>query len=138
MTASANVELVRSIYTAWKRDDFGSATWAHSDIEVVSVDGPQPGRWRGLDGLAEALGQWRGAWVDFQAEAEEFRALGGDRVLVLFRRSGRGKTSGLELGDLRTEGAAVFHVRDGKVTRVDNYFDRDRALADLGLAPEVG
>ena len=135
---SANVELVRSIYTTWKRDDFGSATWAHSDIEVVSVDGPQPGRWRGVNGLADALEQWRGAWVDFQAEAEEFRALSGDRVLVLIRRSGRGKASGVELRGLRTEGAAVFDVHDGKVTRVVNYFDRDRALADLGLAPDEG
>jgi hypothetical protein len=28
-----------------------------------------------------------------------------------------------------------FHIRGGRVPKVVNYFDRDRALATLGLAP---
>src|SRR3954452_5115425 len=133
---SENVDLVRSIYAARgrgdERHDFGR--WADPNIEVIAVDGPVPGAWTGVNGLAEALGEWREVWFDFQAEPEEFRALDGDRVLVLIRRTGRGKVSGLELEGLRTEGAAVFHLRGGKVMRVVNYFDRRRALTDLGLA----
>jgi ketosteroid isomerase-like protein len=136
--ASANLELVRSLYADWERGDFSSVEWAHPEIEWVIADGPEPGRWTGLAGLAEARRVFLSAWEDFRTEVEEYREPDDERVLVLTQRSGRGKTSGLELGQIRTKGAALFQVRDGKVTRVVYYFDREHALADLGLAPEGG
>ncbi len=30
---SPNVELVRSVYAAWERGEFATATWAHAEIE---------------------------------------------------------------------------------------------------------
>ena len=131
---SENVDLVRSIYADWERGDFGSAEWAHPEIEYVRAEGPEPGTWMGLAGLAEGARVYLDAWDDFRFVVDEYRELDNGRVLVLDHRSGCGKTSGLELGQMRTQSAHVFHIRDTKVTKLVIYLDRDRALADLGLA----
>jgi ketosteroid isomerase-like protein len=136
--ASAKLDLVRSIYAAWERGDYGSAEWAHSEIEYVHADGALPGSWRGQAEMAEAWHDWLSAWEAYHTEADEYRELDDERVLVLAHASGRGRTSGLEVGQMRTKGASLFHVRGGKVTRLVNYFDQDHALVDLGLAPEAG
>jgi ketosteroid isomerase-like protein len=134
--ASANVDLVRSIYADWERGDFSSAEWADPEIEYVIADGPQPGRWTGLAGMAEGYRGVLSVWKDVRVEADEYRPLDDERMLVLDHRAGRGKTSGLEVGQIGSRAATLFHVRDGKVTRLVLYWDRDRALADLGLARE--
>ena len=128
-----NLEVVRSIYADWERGDFSTAQWAHPEIEFVGADGLDPGKWTGLTGMAASFRDTLSAWEDFRVVAEEYRELDDGRVLVLDNLSGRGKTSGLELGQMRTTGAWLFHVRDGSVARMVRYQDRDRALADLGL-----
>lgn len=133
---SANLDLVHSIYAAHEHGDFSSAEWADPEIEYLIVGGPAPGHWRGLAGIAEGCRDFLGAWEEYSAVVEEYRELDGERILVLLQASGRGKTSGLDIGQLRTKGAAVFQVRDGKVTRYAVYWDRDRAFADLALAGE--
>jgi ketosteroid isomerase-like protein len=137
--ASANLDLVRSIYAAWGRGDFfGVEEWADpKTIEFVIADGPSPGRWTGLTS-EEAARDFLSPWEELRMEAEEYRALDDERVLVFAHGSGRGKTSGVELGQMRPKVATLFHVRDGKVTRLVVYWDRERALADLGLASEAG
>ena len=129
-----NVELVRSICAAWERGDYSAADWAHPEIEFVSADGPNPGRSTGLAGMAEGWRDLLGAWEEFRQEAEEYRELDDERVLVLFQFSGRGKTSGLEVGQMHAKGAGLFHVRGGKVTRFVGYFDGERALEAVGLS----
>jgi ketosteroid isomerase-like protein len=131
---SENLDLVRSICVPWERGDFTSSEWAHPEIEYVIADGPSPGRWTGLDGLADGWRSFLSAFEDFRADAEEFRELDDERILVPLRNIGRGKASGLELGEIQTKAANLFQFRDGKVTRLVTYFDRKRALADLGLA----
>jgi ketosteroid isomerase-like protein len=53
--ASENQNLVRSIFAAWERGEFSSAEWAHPEIEVVAVDGPDPGSWTGLQAVVNAF-----------------------------------------------------------------------------------
>jgi ketosteroid isomerase-like protein len=130
---SENLDLVRSIYAAHGRGDFSSGEWAHPEIEFVITEGIEAGRWTGVAAMAEAWRDYLGAWKHYRVEAEEFRELDGERVLVLYHLSGRGKTSGLEIGQVGAKGADLLHVRDGKVTRYVVYWDRERALADLGL-----
>jgi hypothetical protein len=52
---------------------------------------------------------------------------------VLNKFSGRAKRSGLQIDQRAAE---VFEIHDDRVTRIVQYADRDRALADLGLRPE--
>jgi ketosteroid isomerase-like protein len=133
-----NVELVRAICAPWEHGDYSSAEWAHPEIEVVNPDGPTPGSWRGLVGMADAYRGFLSAWDDVRTDVEEYRDVDSERVLVLTHTSGRGKTSGLELGPISANTAVLFHFRGGKVTRLVLYWERAHALADLGLTPETG
>jgi hypothetical protein len=130
---SANLDLVRSIYAEWEGGDVGRIDWAHPGIEFVIVDGPRPGTWTGRSEMRQGWHTFLGAWEGFRAEADEYRVIDDERVLVLDRFTGRAKQSGVDVGALRTDGALVFRVGEGLVTRLLLYLDRDRALADLGL-----
>jgi ketosteroid isomerase-like protein len=130
---STNLDLVRSIYADWERGHYSRADWAHPEIEFVLADGPDPGRWTGRAGAWEG---WRGrlsAWEEHRTEVEEYRAVDDERVLVLIHVVGRGKTSGVDLGPTQAKAANVFYIRDGQVTKLIVYFERDSAFADLGL-----
>lgn len=133
--SSANVELVRSTFAAWERGDFSSVDWADPEIELVAAEGPEAGTHTGHAGMAAGWRGFLGAWGDYRVVADEYRELDGERVLVLMQHGGYGKVSGLGDAQLNTEGANVFHIRDGKVVRLVLYWHRDRALAELGLGP---
>jgi ketosteroid isomerase-like protein len=102
-------------------------------IEFVVGDGPLAAEWTGLSGLIEGFREVLSAYDDYRTIAEEFRELDDGRILKFHRYGGRGKTSGMDIGQMAAEGADLFEIRDGKVTRLVIYFDREHALADLGL-----
>jgi ketosteroid isomerase-like protein len=135
---SENLDLVRSIYADWERGDYTSNEWADPEIEY-SLDPPLldgPASWTGLAGMAEGARSAMEVFADHRNEAEEYRELDEHRVLVFDRRSGKLKHSGIGFGaltDFPVRAAHLFHIQNGKVTRVVVYLNRERALADLGL-----
>jgi ketosteroid isomerase-like protein len=136
--ASANLDLVRAICADWERGDlFSAAKWLHPEVELVFADGPSPGTWAGLARAGEGLRDWLSPWEHVRMQVREFRELDDERVLVLLSGSARGKRSGLDLRQMRSTGAALFHIRDGKVTRLVGYFDPENAFADLGLPSQA-
>ena len=130
---SENLDLVRSLHAPLARGDFSATEWANPEIELVIADGPSPGSWKGVAAATEAWQDFLSAWDEFRIEIDEYRELDGERVLALGHRTGRGKTSGVEVQQTQNAGVGLFHVRGGKVTRLVFYFDAQRALADLGL-----
>ena len=132
---AANLDLVRSIYADWERGDFGKAEWADAEIEYVFAGGPEPGKWTGRAAMARAAGANAAlsTWYDTRGQVEDLRELDGERVLALDRWTGRGKASGLDLRQSPLLCAHLFIIRDGKVTHLTAYPERDRALTDLGL-----
>ena len=54
--------------------------------------------------MADRLRDFLSAWEGVRLVAEEYRELDGERIVVLHRLTGRGKTSDLEAGQLREGG----------------------------------
>jgi ketosteroid isomerase-like protein len=131
---SENLDLVRSVYEAWGRGDFGSTDWAHPDIEYTYADGINAATRVGLRGMGEGFRDWIGVFSDWTVKADDYIELDEDRVLVLYVSSARPKRSGPDTERLRSNGASLFEMRGRLVARIVQYADRDRALADLGLA----
>jgi len=130
-----NVELVRQGFEALNRDDRATITRLLApDVEWHSLAGPilGVGTIRGREAMLKFL------WEDlpqsiegFRASPEELTDLGDDRVLVVARYEGRGRSSDAEV-DQRI--ASVYEIRDGMAVTVRDYESRDEALEAAGLS----
>ena len=133
---SANLELVKSIFAAWSQGDFTSADWADPEIDFEFADGPTPDRAKGLRGMVELWRSMLDAWVNLRAVPESFHELDDGRILVFLRNEGRGRSSGIDVQEISVESANLFDLRDGKVTKLVLYWERQRAVDAVGFRPD--
>jgi ketosteroid isomerase-like protein len=134
--AEGGAEVVREQYEAVNRRDFRRAMELYADDVVLVVppaEGVQdPGTYEGKKAVGDWFGNWFQAFADdYRFELEELEDLGG--VIYLFAtHGGSGRLSGVPV---KGETAYLYHVRDGRITRVGFFADRE-AARQMATAPE--
>ena len=130
-----NVEIVRSVYDAVARRDFGAVLALYDpDVEWDFSASPLGGAlggtiYHGHEGLRRWWREWREAWEDYEDTYDELIDAGEHVISVTVSR-GRGRTSGADIG-YRQYG--VWTIKAGKVTRVAWLRTREEALEAVGL-----
>jgi ketosteroid isomerase-like protein len=127
-----NVEIVRSFYDAWARDEFpGPIELMDSEIEYVNPAGAvEPGIRRGLAAFTGAVEKVFEGWETWQMDPEGFTAV-GDQVAVVVRYRARGRGSGVEVEGRES---ALWTLRAGKVVRYAWFHQPADALEAAGLS----
>jgi ketosteroid isomerase-like protein len=124
-----NVELVRRALTA-RRSEFIELLDPSVRLDL-SERVFNPAVYEGYEGIMRWRAEVGDVWESYRSEPEEF--FDGDEVVVVFTRErGRAKGSGIEVDQHPT--ALLCRLRTGRVSEIRLYHDRERALADAGLA----
>jgi ketosteroid isomerase-like protein len=125
-----NVEVVRKAidYEYYGVGDRAEAE-AIFDPQVV-LNPIDEGPSSGFVAMRSDMERWASAFNELTVTVEEIIDA-GDRVVVVTHHEGRGRESGVEVD---TRFYEVYSLRDGKVSRVDEYIDRAEALEAAGLS----
>jgi ketosteroid isomerase-like protein len=120
------LEVVREWYEAFNRGDFeGWLDLLDPDVTWQAArEDPDSALHRGKDGLRRYAEQWIEAYDSLRVEPLDFIDR-GEQVVVWVRVTGAGRISGIALD---MEQAQVMTLRDGRIVRVHEYFDRAEAL----------
>jgi ketosteroid isomerase-like protein len=113
-------------------NETGEPLWNEIDPDAVFVIDPGSfvaGTYRGHEGIRDLFRLTAEVFDKFRYEVDDM-VDAGDSVLVLGCISARGIQSG---ATGRQRGALVFQIRDGLVVAYRSYFDREEALAAVGL-----
>jgi len=128
-----NVEIVRRHYDAFNRGDL-EGTLEPFDPKVEFIEDadvrPDAGAHRGIAAVRTFFqGMWDSA-QEVAIEPEEFIEH-GDKVIVVARLYGRFRLTGIQ-GESRF--VKVWTVRAGKITRLQLFADKRKALEAVGLS----
>lgn len=131
---ASNVETFQRLIAAFNEGGVDAVLgFFDEDVEVYDPDLPPEGSYRGLEALRGVLELMLSG--NESTEVLEFDAIpAGDRVVGLTRTYSRG-TGGAPEVEVRDAHTMTF--RDGKIVYWRLYLDRNEALADAGIDPEL-
>jgi ketosteroid isomerase-like protein len=128
-----NVEVALAAAAAWREGDIEALMRVYSPD--IAMDFSHYAGWpeepvlHGPEAVRGFLEQWRATFTDYGYEVER-HIDAGDRVVFLCTQRGRGQASD---SPALMEFAQINTVRDGHVTRIENFSDRAEALEAVGL-----
>ena len=129
-----NVKLVRSAIEAYIAGDRETLVdFTAEDVEICpDVGVPEAKPFRGREEfrrfLAESDEDWEGGASS--GEIREVFPVGDDRVVTLADWGGRGRASGI---DVRSSLTSILTIRDGRIVKIEYFFDHAQALEAVGL-----
>ncbi len=133
-----NVEVVRRVYDAVARRDAAGVLALYDP--AVEVDGSRlpesrmtggPHLLRGHEGLRKLTREWNEAWEYAEDHCEELIDAGGEQVIAVVTRRGRGLASGI---DVEAHRGGIWTIRNGKVVRTVWFPSVEDALEAVGLS----
>jgi ketosteroid isomerase-like protein len=127
--SQGNVEVVRTLMDAGRRDDLPAAlACIHPEVEFIPLRAGTEGVYHGHAGVEKFWADNRETFERFEPNYE-LRDL-GDRVLAWGTIHVRGRGSGVEM-DIPTGG--IFQLRDGKIIGWHDYGSKEKALEAAGM-----
>jgi ketosteroid isomerase-like protein len=132
--SQGNIDLVLAAYEWGNRERrLARHLWHDDGVYVNATEDPDHATHRGVEAIEALFASWIASYPDVTVEPLETQAH-GDRLLVWVRFAGTAATSGVPL---TMEMAHVITIEDGRVLRLEEYFDRTQALRALGSSPEA-
>jgi ketosteroid isomerase-like protein len=128
------MEIVRrgfELFNAGDLEGLVSETVAPEVEYCTSREDPDADIHRGQEAYRRYIEQWVESFEGLRADVEEYVDVGDGRVFTWIRWTGRGRTSG---ADADWYLAIIYTIRDGRIVRGEEYFDRAEALEAAGLS----
>jgi ketosteroid isomerase-like protein len=127
------VDLVRLGFEAAQRGEMAAFDGMTTpDLVLVQPpEVPDAKTYEGRGAVAEAMEDWPNQWEDFRMDLIEILDAGDEVAVSVTRHRGRGRESGIEMD------FEVFYVqrgRDGKLARLEMFFNREQAFEAAGLS----